>query len=152
MKDRILNTLMLCMAALALALTLIRDGQTEPASPALAPVQTEAPDPLAAYRARRAEDRQRQTQALLALIQGEDEETGCMARDMLLQMQRENETELAVEALLTGKGYGDALCVADEKELLLVMKRTLTGEEAEALLRLTAQVSGYPMQNIRITC
>ena len=156
MKDRIFNALLLLSVALALGLSLIRGGGTAKISPeslrAADPIATL--QPLDGYRARRAAERKLETDALLALAGKEalDAESRGAAAERLMALQRRTETELAVEALLTGRGYGEALCVADEKNLLIVLERSLEDSQAQEILYLVEELSAYPAQNIRITC
>ena len=160
MKDRVLNGLMLAAVAGALAVSWLRGPRRDApgdvqaafrAAPTAAPAET--PSPEQAYRARRQETRRREQTALQALLNSEyaAEETRDMAADLLAAMARSDETELAVEAALCARGCPEALCVARQGEVTVLLSRSLTEREAGLILEIARTASGLPLENIRVT-
>ena len=162
-KDRVLNMLMLLAVGAALIVTWSRPSpEPEPAmplpvanvpTPALTAAPTVVPDPIAAYREKRESDRRREEQALLALIDGKQvsAETRADAQAQLLQMQQNLETELAVEAALIARGYPDALCVARQGAVTILMNGEIGESDAALILYLAQEASGTDPENIRIS-
>lgn len=157
MKDRILNILMLLSVSAALLISFLRgspkDGQSVSVS-SLPSLSVQTPSPLAAYRARRAEERKAEMEVLLSLSRNEvlEKESREEAGQRLLYLQRFTEAEMQAEALLTGRGYGETLCIADEKNLLIVLEHALNADQAQQILSLLEEILAYPGQNIRIIC
>jgi len=157
-KDRILNLLMLLTVGAALALSLAR-GPGEPAGfdAALSAVSTAAPtaapSPAEAYRARRAAARARDEELLTLLLSSPDTEgeTLALARRQLLDMTKNDETELAVEAALAAGGCPDGLCVARRGEVTVFFPREISQREAALYLDIVRDASGLGAENIRLT-
>lgn len=157
MKDKILNILLILTVTAALTLTLAR-GQPEQESASLTltalptRIPTATPHPVDAYRARREETRAQEQALLRALAQSEQTspETRAQAEKQLLEAAAWMETELAVEAALAAQGYGQALCVAREGAVTILLSQELTAQEAALILALAQEASGAAAENIRI--
>ena len=160
MKDKVLNALTLLTVAAALVLTLLR-GAPEPDAPSRAPAviamptaaPTAAPHPAQAYRARRAEVRQ-QEQAMLQLLldsEGTTPEIRALAGEQALATAAQEETELAVEAALAGKGYENALCVVRSGSATVFTGTALTAPDAALIRQLVQEAADIPPENIRLT-
>jgi hypothetical protein len=153
-KDRVLNVLMLSAVAAARVFSLLKGApETERVSPSLLrpAVREEASDPLTGYRRYREETRIREKSALTALIEnGENEENKALAESMLLSMAKNSETELAVEAAMTARGYPDSLCAARENEIVLLLAAPVSERDAALFLEIAMAASGLPIENIRI--
>ena len=158
-KDRVLNILMLLAVGAALAVTWGRPSPESdttlmlPIADTPVPAPTATPDPIAAYRERREQDRRQEEQALLTLIEGDRAaaETRADAQAQLLQLQRNREIELAVEAALIARGYPDALCVARQDAVTILMNREIGESDAALILYLAQEASGADPKNIRIS-
>lgn len=159
-KDRLLNLLMLLAVALALGLSALRGESGLPESEketlsmgaALTPVSSPTPHPAEAYRARRQAARLQEEESLRTLAkESPAEQTRAMAEEALLQMQADRETELAVEAALSGMGYGNALCVARKGSVTIIVDQPLTAAQAALILALAQETSGADAENIRIS-
>lgn len=159
-KDRVLNLLMIGTVTLALGLTAAREksapaaqtGMTLPVEAVVTPVPSPTPHPVDAYRARRQETRTREEETLRTLAADSvSAETQAQAEAALLEMQKSRETELAVEAALSGMGYGRALCVARGENLTIILDAELTPAQAAMILALAQEASGADAENIRIT-
>ena len=160
MKDKILNVLMLAAVAGALIVTLVKGAPTDAGGAARLPltaVSTAAPaatpHPVDAYRARRAESR-RQDQALLrSMIESPltPGETRALAEKQCAQMASCDEMELAVEAVLAARGWGQALCVARSGSMTILLSQPLSARDAALILEWAAEVSGLKKENIRIS-
>ncbi len=154
MKDRILNTLMLLTVAAALALTLFRGAPAEQADLPLAIVSpAPSPDPIEAYRLRRNQTREKEKALLLSLSESGawTEETKALAEKALRQMLLSDETELALEAALSARGYGRALCVYREGSLTVLTAQPLTDRDAALILDLAREIAGLEPQNVRLS-
>ena len=160
MKDRILNLLMMAAVAAALGFSLLRGGGEayEPSLPfstafTAAPAAVQSPSPAVLYRRERQERRRQERETLLSLSGGADTEAEmrALAEKQLLEMARNDETELAVEAALAARGYAEGLCVARQEEVTVFLPQALTAQEAALLMDLTREVSGLPAENIRLT-
>ena len=159
MKDRILNGLMLVTVAAALFLTLIRgapDVETAFDAPVVSyptAAPTVTPHPADLYRQRRVESRQLERSMLQTLIDSEytAPETRLLAQEQMMETARQMETELAVEAALAGKGYGEALCVVRENTVTVMTGTELTAADAALLLDIIREASGAAPENIRMT-
>lgn len=158
-KDRVLNALMLLAVGGAFFVTW-RSPAPEPEEPLPLPVAavptavpTAVPDPIAAYRERREKDRQREEETLLALIRSENtsETLRADAEAQLLQMQQNMETELAVEAALLSRGRTDALCVARQGAVTVLMNGEIGEQDAALILQLAQEAAGTDAENIRIS-
>lgn len=157
MKDKILNGLMLLTVALALFFSLTQ-GSDPPAAPMAAlkagPTLLPAPTltPAEDYRARRQSSRAQEQALLRALIQSQatTPEIRTLAEEQLLSMTGWMETELAVEAALAAKGYSQALCVAREGSVTILLPQPLDQQEAALILALAQEASGVKKTNIRI--
>lgn len=158
MKDRILNILMLLAVAMALAATLIRGGEESP--PELLPMNaaqpiapTDAPEPVAAFKAERREIRTQEQAALLSLISAPDTDAQVrlLAEAQLAALAKNDEIELAAEAALLGRGYDPALCVAREGEAVLFVSGEIDARDAALILEIVANASGLPLENIRVS-
>lgn len=154
-KDRVLNALMLLAVGGAFFVTW-RSPASEAGEPLplpVAAVPTAAPDPIAAYRERREKDRQREEETLLTLIRSEttSEILRADAESQLLQMQQNMETELAVEAALLSRGWPDALCVARQGAVTVLMNGEIGEQDAALILQLAQEAAGTDAENIRIS-
>lgn len=120
------------------------------ALPTLVPTAT--PHPVDAYRARRADTRAQEQALLRALVQSDQtsKETRAQAEKQLLEASAWMETELAVEAALAAQGYGQALCVAREGAVTILIPQEITAKEASLILALAQEASGTAAENIRI--
>ncbi|MBQ7520631.1 MAG: SpoIIIAH-like family protein [Clostridia bacterium] len=160
MKDKIMNAITLLTVAAALLLTLARGGEAPspaPNAPAIVALPTAAPTasphPAQAYRERRTETRQ-QEQAMLELLLNSEyatPEIRAMAQEQALATAAHQETELAVEAALAGKGYGDALCVVRDNQVTVFTGTALTAQDAALIQQLVREASGILPENIRLT-
>ena len=146
---------MLCAVAGALLLSLKKGGAPSgdlrlALKPASAPAEALPADQ--AYRERRRETRQREQAALEAMIAGEstDPETRALAAEMLRDLVRNDETELAVEAALAARGWTDALCVARQGEAAVLLSHALTEQEANLILEIARTASGNDGEIIRV--
>ena len=155
-KDRVLNALMLLAVGGAFFVTW-RSPVPEPEEPLPLPVAavptaapTAVPDPIAAYRERREKDRQREEETLLALIRSENTSEALRA-DAEAQMQQNMETELAVEAALISRGWPDALCVARQGAVTVLMNGEIGEQDAALILQLAQEAAGTDAENIRIS-
>ena len=164
MKDRVLNLLMLLAVAAALFLTLVRgDKPNERANqgeriplPVVSiptPSPTASPHPADAYRAERAQTRAQEEALLLSLINSAQtaSEIRALAEAQLLDMTKNDETELAVEAALAAGGYEKSLCVARAGEVTVFFPREITQQEAALFLDIAQDASGLSAENIRLT-
>lgn len=153
MKDRLLNLLMLLTVGAALALTLLRPTSLNQESPLPAVTALPARSSAEAFRLRREKTREREKDTLLALRDGEGwaEETRALAAEALRQTMLSDETELAVEAALTGRGYADALCVYREGRLTVLAAAPLREEDAALVRDLAAEIAGVAPDHIRIS-
>ncbi len=159
-KDRIWNGLMLAVVTAALFFTLTRD-RPEPESAALpltaasvlTPSPTASPTPAEAYRWERASTRQRDRDALLALIENVNvsPETRILAESQLLETAKNDEIELAAEAALTARGYPDSLCAARQGAVTVFLEKEISAGDAALLLDVVREASGLPPENIRLT-
>ena len=160
MKDRILNVLMLLAVAAALIITYVRGVPPEtkagiplPVAAVPTPAPTAAPHPADAYRAERSETRAKEEALLLSLINSAQtgEETRALAETAILDMTKNDEIELAVEAALAAEGFGKSLCVARAGEVTVFFPREITEREAALFLDIACGASGLDAQNIRLT-
>ena len=160
MKDRILNTLMLLAVAAALILSLVRGAPTEtdaglplPVAAVPTPAPTAAPHPADAYRAERADTRAKEEALLLALISSPQTapDARTLAEAAILDMTKNDEIELAVEAALAAEGFDKGLCVAREGEVTVFFPGEITEREAAFILDIACSASGLDAQNIRLT-
>ena len=159
MKDRILNALMLLTVAAALIMTLVRGvppdteaGIPLPVAAVATPAPTAAPHPADAYKMERAETRKKEEALLLSLINSAQtaEETRILAEAAILDMTKNDEIELAVEAALAERGYDKSLCVARNGEVTVFFPREITEREAALFLDIACAASGLDAQNIRL--
>ena len=161
MRDRIFNGVTLLAVAAAVILTLLRGGGAVPSQDAGLPFSpvppaasaTAAPHPAQAYRARRAEVRQ-QEQAMLQLLldsEGTTPEIRALAGEQALATAAQEETELAVEAALAGKGYENALCVVRSGSATVFTGTALTAPDAALIRQLVQEAADIPPENIRLT-
>ncbi len=160
MKDRILNVLMLLAVAAALILSLVRGSPPEtdagfplPVAAVATPAPTAAPHPADAYRLERAETRKKEEALLLALINSAQTapETRALAEAAVLDMAKNDEIEMAVEAALAAEGFEKSLCVAREGELTVFFPREITEREAALFLDIAGAASGLAPENIRLS-
>ena len=153
MKDKLLNLLMLLTVGAALALTLLRPTSVNQESPLPAVTALPTRRPAEAFRLRREKTREREKDTLLALRDGEGwaEETRTLAAEALRQTLLADETELAVEAVLAGKGYADALCVYREGSLTVLAAAPLREEDAALVRDLAAEIAGVAPDHVRIS-
>ncbi|MBQ8536235.1 MAG: SpoIIIAH-like family protein [Clostridia bacterium] len=94
-------------------------------------------DAIEAYRDRRQAQREKDMEALGALIQSEH--TTLQAREdaqaALTRLVAEGEKEMALEGAMTGGGFTPCLCVVEgEQVTLMVGKKELTAGEANLLM------------------
>ena len=159
-KDWIWNGLLLAVVAAALFFTLTRD-RPEQESAALpltaasvsAPSPTASPTPAEAYRQERAYTRQRDRDALLALMESMNvsPETRALAESQLLEITKNNEIELAAEAALSVRGYPDSLCAARQGAVTVFLEKEISAGDAALLLDVVREASGLPPEKIRLT-
>ena len=161
MRDRIFNGVTLLAVAAAVILTLLRGGGAVPSQDAGLPFSpvppaasaTAAPHPAQAYRQRRAEVRQ-QEQAMLRILldsAATTPETRALAQEQALLTVAQQETELAVEAALVGRGYENALCVVRQGEATVFTGAPLTAQDAALVQQLILEASGIAPENIRLS-
>ena len=159
-KDRIWNALLLITVASALLLTLSRDGRkAETAALPLAiasvpsPLPTVSPTPAEVYRQERAQTRQRDREALLALVESAhvSPETRALAESQLLETAKNDEIELAAEAALIARGYPDSLCAARQGSVTVFLDTEISAGDAALLLDVIREASGLSPENIRFT-
>ena len=159
-KDRIWNALLLITVASALILSLTRDGrkQENAALPLTAASfstlpPTATPTPTQAYRQERAGTRQRDRDALLALMENADAspETRALAESQLLETAKNDEIELAAEAALIARGYPNSLCAARQGAVTVFLDREISAGDAALLLSVVRDASGLAQENIRLT-
>ena len=153
MKDRLLNLLMLLTVGAALALTLLRPPAANQESPLPAVAALPTQRPAEAFRQRREKTREREKETLLALRDGENwtGETRALAEAALRETLLSDETELAVEAALVGRGYADALCVCRAGRLTVLAAAPLEEEDAALVRDLAAEIAGIEPDHIRIS-
>lgn len=159
-KDHIWNALLLITVAAALLLALSRDGREQEsavlpltAAAMTTPIPTAAPAPIEVYRQERAQARQRDQDALLALVnsEGVSPETRAMAESQLLETAKNDEIELAAEAALVARGYPDSLCAARQGAITVFLDKEISAVDAALLLDVVRDASGLPPENIRLT-
>ena len=159
MKDRILNALMLLAVAAALIMTFVRGEPPEPEAgiplPVAAvptPAPTAAPHPADAYKMERAETRKKEEALLISLINSAQTapETRSLAETAILDMTKNDEIELAVEAALAEGGYDKSLCMARAGEVTVFFPQEITEREAALFLDIACAASGLDAQNIRL--
>ena len=157
MKDRILNILMLAAVAAALILSFFKStpetGTSLPMASISSPAAAASPHPAEVYRTRRKETRAMEKSLLTALIESEHTvpETKEMAERQMLEITKNDETELAVEGALAAGGYADALCVARDGSMTVFLPTEISADEAAYFLEITQDASGLSPENIRLT-
>ncbi len=159
-RDRIWNGLLLFTVAFALALTLSRNGgeQEAAALPLASASQLTlspafSPTPAETYRQERAQTRQRDRDALLALTSSGNvsPETRALAEAQLMETVKNDEIELAAEAALIARGYPDSLCAARQGAVTVFLDKEITAADAALLLDVVREASGLAPENIRLT-
>ncbi len=159
-RDRIWNALLLFTVITALILSVTRDGTkresaalslTAVSAPTLPP--TDASTPTQNYRLERASTRQRDREALLALIENVDAspETRALAESQLLETAKNDEIELAAEAALIARGYPNSLCAARQGAVTVFLEREISAEDVSLLLSVVREASGLTPESIRLT-
>ena len=151
---------MLFTVAAALIFTLTK-GAPEQENPALplavaslpTSIPTAAPTPAETYRRERTQTRQRDRDALLALVQSESvsPETRALAENQLLETAKNDEIELAAEAALIARGYADSLCAARQGAITVFLDKEISAGDAALLLDIVREASGLSIENIRLT-
>ena len=156
MKDKLMNALTLLAVIAAVAVTLFR-GSAEPEPvilPLTKPVQAlPTPHPAESYRKTREDTRQKEQEALTALLQSgsASTETRALAEKQLSALAKNSEIELAAEAALAARGYEYALCVARSGEAYVFAAGEVNQRDAALLLDIIQTASGLPREKIRIT-
>lgn len=157
MKDRILNGLMLAMVALALGLSFFRDEKetAPPFSPALqesaATAAAEEIHPIIQYCSRRERQRQEELSALRVILEKEDADAALrkMAGEQIVEITKNAETELAMEAALAARGK-EGICIFRKGKMTVFTKETLDETEAALIFHLAMEIAGIEMENIRL--
>jgi len=154
MKDRVLNILLLFTVAAALILSLKRSGPRAQKEEALFSFPSPAalhftPSPAEDFRARRAQARSLETEALQALISGKEPGDAAWAEETLRSLVADTETELTAEAALAARGDGESLCAAQQGELIVFLAHPLTEAEAGTLTEVIVSACGVPSEKIR---
>ena len=145
---------LLALLALDAAITFhIASRDVKRAASAAATLPLEARDPLDQFRLERQQLRARQQGQLNDIIYNDasDEDTVARAQSMLLDMIERSEQECALEGLLQGRGFEDALVSIGQRSAnVLLRSEAVTQQEAAVILDLVLRQTGLTGGNVKI--
>jgi len=157
MKDRILNGMMLLMVALALGISFFQ-GEKEEEDTAAVVMQekpvlqaTAVPHPIHQYRSQRERQRQEELSALKILWENEDTDASlrALAGEQIMEITKNAEVELAVEAALIARGQ-DGICIFRKGKMTIFTSGEMDPAAAALIFHLAMETAGIEMENIRL--
>ncbi len=152
MKGHLFNFLLLLVVGSCLYLTLT--GETASTQTIAIPqaIVTHPPSPtlppLEAYRQDRQASRRETLSALEKLLSSENADLQQAAQQELLQITACGERETQVEGILSGMGYANSICIAQEDSITLFTGEQVQEKHIAALLQAAAQAAGVPSEKV----
>lgn len=106
---------------------------------------------LSEFRLERERERSRLQERLEELLATADEESAREIHDKLWELAKRSAMEIEVENLLKARGYSDiAVAIYPGSVTVVIKGSSLVPEAVSAIGALVADVTGYPLEQIRI--